>query len=387
MRTELHKLFDLTVAEKELTRRLSEIIYSEIKQQAGVIPFSRYMELALYYPGFGYYANPGFKFGAKGDFVTAPLVSNLFGYVLAKQIAEIFSFGVKPQILEFGAGNGKLAVDILNGIGDNLESYHILELSADLAKAQYEMLAQKTPQHLRKVNWLTGLPAGFNGVMLANEVLDAQPCDIVYFKNGKISGVGVGVDQDKLVYKNYVLDDYSLSQAQELNLNYTDYQTEIHLANAGFMHSLAESLIQGAILLLDYGYGEREYYHPQKNKGTLRGFFRQHVVEDVLGYPGLIDITSSVNWTKIATSATNHGLELIGYTSQANFLLNCGLSEDLLHLRQQLSDVEYLQISNQINKLISITEMGDIFKVMGFSKNITADTWLGFKTGDRSHSL
>lgn len=385
---EIKDLFaNLTNEEKELTNKLQNIIKNEIEQNNEIISFSRYMELALYYPELGYYSNPLFKFGAKGDFVTAPLVSNLFGHILSRQINEIFSFGVETNVLEFGAGNGKLAADILLTIGDKLEQYYILELSANLKNWQYETIKTKAPEYVNKVIWLDALPEKFDGVIIANEVLDAQPCDLVSFDNGTPYGIGVTYRDNRFTYDSYNLNDKQNDYVNNLNLDYHDYLTEVHLYNQAFITSIANMLNHGAIILVDYGVGEKEYYHPQKARGTLRGFFRQHLLDDVLIYPGLIDITSSVNWSNIAVSGIKNSLELIGYTNQGSFLVNCGLTDLLLELKQSLSDSEYLQLSNQVNKLISQNEMGDAFKVCGFSKGISQADWTGFSTFDKSYLL
>lgn len=382
------ELFQLSPEEHQLTQKLQSIINHEIEQSGGVISFARYMELALYYPSLGYYSNPLFKFGARGDFVTAPLISDLFGQLIARQISELFSFGLDANILEFGAGNGKLACDILITLGSQIEHYYILELSADLALWQRAMIAERCPQYLSKVLWLESLPAGFNGVMLANEVLDAQPCNLVSVNNQEISELGVGYSPESgYFYRDYCASSPAVNVIQELNLPYLDYQTEVNLSSRGFIRSLAESLEHGAILLIDYGYGASEYYHPQKNRGTLRGFYRQQVLDSVLHYPGICDITASVDWSSIVITALDSQLEFIGYTTQANFLLNCGLTKQMQQLKSELSEPEYLQVSNQINKLVSPNEMGESFKVCGFSKNIEQDEWLGFTSGDRSYSL
>lgn len=385
---ELDTLFQLSLGERDLTEQLQQIIRAEIEVNSGIISFSRYMELALYYPSLGYYSNPLFKFGEQGDFVTAPLISNIFGQLLARQISELFSFGIKRQVLEFGAGNGQLAVDILMELGDELETYYILELSADLALWQSESISVQVPQFANKVVWLNTLPIGFYGVMIANEVLDAQPCNLAHFDAGSINGVGVMYQPlEGFSYTNYSLDMESLELAKELNLPYTDYLTEISVASRGFMRSLATTLKSGAILLVDYGYGESEYYHADKTRGTLRGFYRQHVLNDVLKYPGLIDITTSVNWSSIATTGVEAGLDLIGYTTQAGFLFNCGLAELMMQSKIELSEQQYLALSNQINKLISPAEMGEAFKVCGFSKGIEQEDWLGFCNYDKSYAL
>ncbi|MBX9598645.1 MAG: SAM-dependent methyltransferase [Burkholderiales bacterium] len=382
------ELFQLSPEEHQLTQKLQNIINHEIEQAGGTISFARYMELALYYPSLGYYSNPLFKFGAGGDFITAPLISDLFGQLIARQISELFSFGVAAGILEFGAGNGKLACDILMMLGAQITHYYILELSADLALWQRAVIAEKCPEYLSKVVWLESLPERFNGVMLANEVLDAQPCNLVRVNNQEITELGIGYSLDfGYFYHDYRSNSPAVNAARELNLPYLNYQTEINLSSRGFIRSLSESLERGAILLIDYGYGESEYYHPQKNRGTLRGFYRQQVLDSVLYYPGICDITASVDWSSIVSTALDSGLEFIGYTTQANFLLNCGLAKQMQQLKSELSEPEYLKISNQINKLVSPNEMGESFKVCGFSKNIEQDEWLGFSSGDRSYSL
>lgn len=387
--TEFNKLFaNLTPLELEITQELQQIIQSEIQVNNGVISFRRYMELALYYPQLGYYSNRLFKFGANGDFVTAPLISNLFGHLIARQLRELFSFGVQAQVLEFGAGNGKLAADILASIGDHLDKYYIIELSADLALWQKETLIKHVPHLLHKVEWLTTLPNKFDGVMLANEVLDAQPCDLVRYVDGQVRGVGVSYSESKKFhYVDCALDENTLTVANDLNLDYHDYITEIHTASIGFINSLAACLNRGAILLIDYGVGEPEYYHPHNVRGTLRGFFRQHLLDEVLHFPGLIDITASVNWTGIINSAIVAELEFIGYTNQGSFLINCGLTELMQEIQQEVSEAQYLQISNQVNKLVAQNEMGDSFKVCGFSKFLEQDTWLGFRNNDKSYTL
>lgn len=386
---QLSDLFQLSTEELQLSQELAAIIHNEIIVNHGVIPFSRYMELALYYPQLGYYSNHLTKFGQHGDFVTSPMVSSMFGQLIAIQLKELFSFGLNSQILEFGAGNGRLMCDILSIMGTDLEFYYIVELSADLINLQRELLALEFPQFIDKVIWLNELPSNFNGVILANEVLDAQPCDLVRFNAGQISGVGVSYDSQaaKFSYLEYPLAELRLNFARQLNLSYNDYITEISLSNAAFIRSLSHILAKGAILLIDYGYGQNEYYHEQRNRGTLRGFYRQHLLDDVLIYPGIIDITASVNWSLIAQVALDSDLELIGYTSQANFLLNCGLIDQLERLREQATQDQYLMLSNQVNRLISPNEMGDLFKVMGFSKGLTQDSWCGFKSNDRSYLL
>ncbi len=382
------QIFQLTDEERGLSSALGQSIRNEIIDHGGVIPFSRYMELALYTPHLGYYSNPLHKFGSGGDFITAPLISPLFGMVLARQIDELWDAQQSRQILEFGAGNGQLALSILANLTYEIEAYYILELSANLVARQRELLAEQIPHLLHKVVWLTELPETFSGIILANEVLDAQPCELVLFNHDSVTGVGVGVNEvQDFIWKSYPLVGESLDIARELSLPYCDYRSEINLASRGFMRTLAQILVKGAILLIDYGYGECEYYHPQKTRGTLRGFYRHQVLDEVLINPGLFDITASVNWSAIAQSGIAGDLELIGYTTQANFLLNCGLTHILEQQKMIVSESQYLQYSNQANQLCASNQMGELFKVMGFSRGLDLESWSGFSNGDRSHLL
>jgi len=382
------QVFDLTHEEADLTGKLGNIIKNEINNCGGVIPFSRYMELALYYPQLGYYSNPRQKFGREGDFITAPILSSLFGTTLSKQINQIFGFGVKKRILEFGAGNGKLAADILKVIGNQLEHYYILELSADLVTLQRETISKLAGNFIDKIIWLNCLPDKFDGVILANEVLDAQPCELIRVTDKVVTEVGVTNDKNgDFVYCDYKDVALLIKEAvDELHLP-DNYLTEWHTSNTVFIATLAGILNQGAILLIDYGYGQEEYYHHEFSKGRLRGFFRHHVLDSVLVYPGLIDITTSVDWTKVAVAAINHGLELIGYTTQASFLLGCGLIDQMSCLHAVISESEYLTLSNQVNQLIAPNQMGERFKVMALSKDIVESDWLGFGSGDLSYTL
>lgn len=383
-----NQIFDcLTPEEILLSKQLKQVIQNEIIKSGGVISFSRYMELALYYPKLGYYSNNLFKFGASGDFVTAPLISNVFGILLTKQINELFNFGVAQNVLEFGAGNGKLAADILAVNGHNIDNYYILEISNNLKNWQKQTIEAAVPQYISKVIWLESLPDSFNGVIIANEVLDAQPCDLINYTAGEINGVGVGLEHDDFVYKECKLNEITLQLSQNINYDYHDYLTEVHTMNHAFITTVGAVLDKGAVIFIDYGCGQSEYYHAQKVRGSLRGFFRQNVLDSVLIYPGLIDITASVNFSLIATSAISSGMELIGYTTQSNFLVNCGLVELMQQLHLELSSQQYLQLSNQVNRLISNNEMGDLFKVIGFSKGIDESDWCGFATADRSYLL
>jgi SAM-dependent MidA family methyltransferase len=377
--------FDLNKEQARLTEALSKIIQGEIGET--YIPFSKYMALALYHPKYGYYNNLLYKFGSSGDYITAPLVSELFAIGLSKQIKEIFDRGAKHNILEFGAGNGQLMLDILANMKDEVKHYYIMELSSSLAHVQQERLLKEKPEFKDMVTWLTELPKKFDGIVIGNEVLDAIPCDVVHWQDGKIYSKVVSQKSDKFAFTDIKASDNIREVCKNIRQTENGYTSEISLERSGFIKSLSEMLHTGVIILIDYGYGESEYYLPSRKQGTLRGYFRQHQLDDVLMYPGLIDITSSVDFTAIAKTAIDNNLELLGFTTQSSFLINCGITEVLEKKHKKCSDSEYLQLTNQLNRLISPNEMGEIFKVIAFSKNLDHIDYLGFSSSDRSHTL
>ncbi len=380
----------LTYAELELSDSLTHIIQEEIGISKGFISFSRYMELALYHKDYGYYNNLLNKFGNSGDFITSPTISSLFGFSISQQVLELFNNKMPAQILEFGSGNGQLMLDILKYIGDKIDTYYILELSASLQELQKQRLLEFYPQYINKVVWLANLPNGFSGIILANEILDAQPCEMVSINQGTLFRRGVGLDSsNKFIYieQEPNLDLVNEFANSDIMQNLNNHISEINLNNRYFMNTLCDMLNIGAILLIDYGYSEYEYYNKERNKGSIRGFFRHQQLDDVLEYPGLIDITASVDFSAIAKVAIENKVDFIGYTTQANFLLNCGILLELDKEKDLLNGSDYLKLTNQINRLTSPNEMGEIFKVIGFSKGLDLDSWIGFSSGDKSHTL
>jgi SAM-dependent MidA family methyltransferase len=371
----------------ELSNKLKMKIIHQIEANHGAIPFSQFMHLALYDPEWGYYSNLLPKFGQAGDFITSPVVSSLFGRCIAQQIMELHAHGVKANILEIGAGNGQLMLDLFSELGDRLEHYYILELSATLIQLQQQRLKETYPELSDKVIWLEQLPKAFEGIILANEVLDAQPCERVLWNNDEVKSQHVSWNGNAFVYQEASLANELAIVANSLPINSSNYVSEINLNNRGFIRALAECLSCGAILLIDYGYAEAEYYAPWRNKGTLRGFFAHHQLDDVLVYPGLIDITASVDFSALVTTALHQQLEFIGYTTQANFLFNCNLLSLMSLAQAQLSPGEYLALSNQVNRLTSPNDMGEVFKVVAFSRGIEFANWRGFASGDRSYTL
>ncbi len=367
--------------------RLVESIQQDIAAQGGWISFARYMELALYAPGLGYYTAGAHKFGAAGDFTTAPELSPLFGRTLARQVAEIIAHSA-PHILELGAGSGKLAADMLAELellGSLPDSYAILEVSADLRARQRALLLERLPHLLDRVHWLDALPERFSGAIVANEVLDALPVHLVHWRDSAISERGVAVSGQGFVWQERPISDAALLDAAHRIKVPGDYVSEICLAARGLINSLAQRLEQGALLFIDYGFGAREYYHPQRSSGTLMCHYRHHAHDDPFFLPGLQDITAHVNFTGIAECGIDAGLELIGYTSQAFFLINCGITELLQDTSpEKLRD--YLPLSTQLQKLTSPAEMGELFKVIALGKKM-ANPLRGFARGDLTRLL
>lgn len=368
------------------SERVAARIREEIADAGGWIAFERYMGLALYAPGLGYYAAGAAKFGAAGDFVTAPEISGLFGAAVARQVAQVLATSA-PRVLEFGAGTGKLAADLLNALGEACDSYAILEPSPDLRARQAETLRRLAPAHAAKVRWLDTLPAQFSGCIIANEVADAMPVHLMQVTDGGITERGVSVDADgRFTWADRPAQGAVLAAAQGLGLaEEHDYLTEINLAARAWAAAVAAMLTQGAALIIDYGFPAREYYHPQRNRGTLMCHYRHHAHADPFLWPGLADITAHVDFSALADSAEAAGLALAGYTSQAAFLLDCGLTE-LLAQVPAADSARYLPLSNQANRLVSPAEMGELFKAMLLTRNLDIEP-VGFRHGDRAHRL
>lgn len=368
-------------------KRLQARIMDEISAR-GFMPFQRFMELALYAPGLGYYSAGAVKFGADGDFVTAPEVSRLFGATLARQVAQLIDLGC-DRILELGAGTGRMAADVLLELArlDRLpRSYEIIEVSGDLRARQLDTLRAAAPGICDCVRWRDSLPGRFEGVILANEVLDALPVALVRAQEGQILELGVDAtpDHEGLVWTTRPAEGELLRAAASLALP-EDYTTELQLTACGMVRSLGSILERGAALFIDYGFPREEYYHPQRASGTLMCHYRHHSHADPLALPGLQDITSHIDFSAIAAAATESGLDLLGYAPQARFLMNCGLLEHLGRIDPQ--DVRsYAPACAGVQKLVSPAEMGELFKVIAFGRSID-EPLLGFQAGDRSGRL
>ena len=365
------------------SEKLSERLRAEIAANDGWLPFARYMEMALYEPGLGYYAAGATKFGMAGDFTTAPEMSSLFGRTLARQVQQVLE-ETGGDVLEAGAGSGKLAADLLLELErlDSLpEHYLILELSAELKARQFDTLAARAPHLAPRVQWLERLPETFTGVMLGNEVLDAMPIHIVVRHDGALMERGIIAGENGFAWSERPCNTPMLIEIAERLALPDDYLTEINLAAPAFVTSLVERLTKGVILLIDYGFGRDEFYHPQRGKGTLMCHYRHHAHDDPFLWPGLQDITAHVDFTAIADA----GAEVMGYTTQANFLINCGIT-DLLGEVSPGDTAAYLPLANQAQRLMSPAEMGELFKVIAIGKNIDL-ALVGFGRGDQRHRL
>lgn len=378
------------------SRSVQTMIRDKIHAAGGWISFEQFMNLALYTPGMGYYSSGATKLGSAGDFVTASEISSLFGRTLAQQVIQIYRQISQTDILEFGAGSGKLALDLLFELekSDALPGkYFILEISAELRQRQQMLLADKAPHLVHLVEWLEQLPAQFNGIILANEVLDAMPVHMVAWHNNELFERGVIWQNGQFAWQDRPIQNIELhhaaSQLTSLINPHNDvaftYVSEINLAATHFMRSLANIMQQGIILLIDYGFGRDEYYHPQRSQGTLMCHYRHHAHDDPFFLPGLQDITSHVDFSAISAAAENTELVLLGYTTQAYFLINCGITEILAQTPVEDTN-NYLPQANQLQKLVSPAEMGELFKVIGFGKNFS-EPLIGFKNGDMSRLL
>ena len=368
-----------------LTTALHQHIVQAIQSAGGWIGFDRFMALALYTPGLGYYANDSTKFGllpqSGSDFVTAPELSPLFGQTLAVQVAEALERTGTHEVWEFGAGSGALALQLLDTLGAAVQRYTIVDLSGSLRARQQTLLAA----HADKVRWLDALPAQFEGVVVGNEVLDAMPVQLLARHGGAQDGAwherGVALDDDD----QFIWADQATALRPPLEIEGPhDYLTEIHVQAEAFIHTLGDRLTRGAAFFIDYGFGESEYYHPQRHMGTVMCHRAHQSDDNPLLDVGLKDITAHVNFTAMALAAQDQALpagqnwSVLGYTTQAHFLINCGIAAKL--------DQQPLAQRVQAAKLLMEHEMGELFKVLALCKGQPWDA-VGFARGDRTHRL
>lgn len=368
----------------EASRALQQLIREEIRANDLWIPFSRYMELALYASGLGYYAGGSAKLGKDGDFTTAPEITPLFGATLAEFAADLA--GARPvRILEFGAGTGQLARDLLDALerrGTPAAAYVIVELSTELRERQQRALASRP-----EVSWLQAPPAAFSGLVIANEVLDAMPVPLLVRRDGRWLERGVTLDGERLAFADRDGGEALAAQIPEAAALPDAYLTEVHPRQAGFARMLADMLRAGgggAALLIDYGFPAHEYYLPQRAQGTLMCHYRHRAHADPFYLPGLQDITAHVDFTEVARAGLEAGLELHAYMTQAAFLLAAGLPA-LLERESPEDAARWLPVANAVQKLTSPAEMGELFKVMVLGYGMALPE--KYRLLDRSHRL
>ncbi len=382
---------------EQITRssQLSALIRAQIAAHDGWLPFDAYMNAALYTPELGYYTNtlsPFSMWAQDGDFITAPLLSPLFGACIAEQALEVFELTGQANILEFGAGTGRLAADVLRhlaslGVAVN---YHIMELSATLRaqqRAEIETALQGIT-HQHQFTWLNELPTDFVGLMLGNEVLDAMPVKLIGMNHGAWFERGVAMENNQLVWQDRA-SDIGLPMNDEwvsaLRESGSRYLSETHAQQIAFIDSLAHALKSGVILMLDYGFPAQEYYHPERNTGTMMCHIQHVAHDDALYHPGVQDLTAHVNFSALLP-APDAELRAIGYTTQANFLINNGILEQLSTIEPEQQRIH----ANRVQKLLSEAEMGELFKVMAWVKGMDFaedETLQGFCRGDRLDRL
>jgi len=372
------------------SERVVAAVRAAIDDAGGYVSFARYMDLALYAPGLGYYAAGATKFGAAGDFVTAPEMTPLFAVALATQVAAILDGSSHREIVELGGGSGRLAADLLNALDarDALPSrYSILEVSADLRERQRLTIEQKAPAHIERVIWIDALPESIDGALVANEVLDAVPAELIARRGGRYVERGVTWDHARrhFAWTERPADPRSAERAAARFPIAGDYLSEINPAAEALIADIGARFVAGAALFLDYGFPAAEYYHPQRNEGTLMCHYLHRAHADPFFLPGLTDITAHVDFTAMAEAGERGGLEVAGFAAQAPFLLGCGIL-DALAATGLPESTAYIRAAASVQKLLAPSEMGELFKVLALAKSASI-AWPGFALVNRGYRL
>ena len=354
--------------------RLQQVVCEAAAERDGCLGFDRYMEMALYGPGLGYYTAGRRKFGREGDFITAPEISPLFARCIAGALEPVLRACDSPVVLEFGAGSGKLACDLLPALQtlDALpERYLVMELSPELRERQQTLVRERLPDLYGRVEWLDCLPdAGIEGAVVANEVLDAMPVHRFRIAESGLEEQCVVCDGNELRLSWRPASEQLCEAVERLGLQLpSDHVSEINLRLQPWVGQLGRLLSSGAALLIDYGHERRDYYSPERNNGTLLCHYRHHSNTDPLYLPGMQDITAHVDFTAVAEAADSAGLAVSGYTSQAAFLLGCGI-EQMLEGVAQKQDAEWFALVEGFKRLVLPTEMGERFRVMALTKGL-----------------
>ena len=370
--------------------RVAAYIGQMIAASDGWISFADYMGAALYAPGLGYYVAGARKFGPEGDFVTAPELTSLFGEALASLIERVLAQIPRGSLIELGPGTGRLAADILSALaarGAPPDRYCMLEVSPELRERQREHLRGRVPDLLPRVEWIDVLPERWRGAIVANEMLDAVPPHIIARRNGAWFERGVEIAAGgELQFADRPLASSRLRDSAEALFPASgNYMSEITPAAQALVKSVALRCDAGALLIVDYGFPSSEYYHPQRDGGTLMTHYRHRIVDDPFFLPGLADLTAHVDFSAVAHAGVAGGMLLAGYATQARFLINCGIL-DALSCRGDPRSAAYLRDAAAVQKLLSPAEMGELFKAQAFVKGIDEDL-IGFVDGDQSHRL
>lgn len=354
--------------------QLLKLIFQTIENHNGWLSFADFMQMALYQPGLGYYSNGLSKIGEAGDFITAPEISPLFSKALGNHIADVLKQIPESDCLEFGAGSGQMAADLLIYLTDIdclPKHYYIIEASAHLRLIQQQKINKLLGDSQKTVVWLEHLPTEFTGVVIANEVCDAMPVHRVQFEKDKLLEIGVGLQNGKLEWQTQLLTNFPLKAHCEQirsQLQQFPYQTEIAIQAPAWLGTMANLLNQGVIYLIDYGYEAKEYFHPLRYEGMLRCHYRHQAHDDPLVLVGLQDITTHVDFTSLAEIAHAEGLQVAGYQRQSDFLL----AGDILNLSQHhaTDDFQQMQQAAALKRLLLPEQMGELFKVLSLSKNV-----------------
>ena len=371
------------------SERVREHIRAAIAAAGGRLPFSQFMALALYAPGLGYYMAGARKLGAAGDFVTAPELSPLFGQALALQAADVLAAPGCDTILEIGAGSGALAATLLSALdalGEAPAHYLILELSPDLRARSRDLLAARVPHLLERVAWLNQLPPQIAGFVIGNEVLDAMPCELVASDGDDLAECCVRVDDyGGFAWTTRPADAALAEEIRRLGLRQPAYRTELQLQARAFVRTLGAALTRGVAMFFDYGFPRAEYYHPQRAAGTLMCHYRHRAHADPLLHVGLQDITTHIDFSAMADAADEAGLALLGYASQAQVLINCGIT-DVLARTPAEDAARYAPLAAGAQKLLAPSEMGELFKAIAFGRDWPIPL-RSFRRGDRRAAL
>jgi SAM-dependent MidA family methyltransferase len=372
------------------SRRLVAHIRAAIAEAGGWIPFARYMELALYAPGLGYYAAGATKLGAAGDFVTAPEITPLFADALATQIEAILAVTEAREVVELGGGSGRLAADLLSALGARGASpsrYVILEPSPDLRERQRATIERDAPAHAWRVAWMHALPDAIDGAVVANEVLDAIPAHLIARRDGEWLEQGVAWDDDANAFAWAARPAAArlAALAQQRYPAAGAYASEINPDAEALVEDFGRRLRRGAAVFIDYGFPAGELYHPQRDRGTLMCHYRHRMHNDPFLWPGLNDITTHVDFTAIADAGERGGLAVAGFAAQAPFLMGCGILDALAAVGAPES-VRYIEAAAAVQKLLSPAEMGELFKVLALTRSADI-AWPGFTLADHRHRL